>query len=73
MCQPCLQVVVVTLRLASASHFKVLRLFFFVMGKTLSCELSCTGTGLVTILLRCVGLYESLLRNDILLLVNALH
>ena len=32
---------------AWASHLKVLRQSFFVMGKALSGELSCKGTGLV--------------------------
>ena len=42
--------IVVTLTLASglASHLKVIRQsFFYVMGKALSGELSCMGTGLV--------------------------
>ena len=45
--------IVITLMLASASasalasHFKVLCLRFYAMGKALSGELSCTGTGLV--------------------------
>ena len=43
----------VTLTLASAlvSHFKVLHQSFYIMGKALSGELSCTGTGLVSLLL----------------------
>ena len=39
-----------TSALALVSHFKVLRQsFFYVMGKVLLGELSCTGTGLVCI------------------------
>ena len=44
--------IVVTLTLALASHLKVLRQsFFYAMGKGLSGELSCTGTGLVLTLI----------------------
>ena len=41
--------IVVTLTTASAlaSHFKVLRQYFYIMGKALSGELFYTGTGLV--------------------------
>ena len=38
---------VFTLTLASMSHLKVLRQFFYVMGKALSGKLSCTQTNLV--------------------------
>ena len=40
--------IVVTLMSALASHFKVLRQSFYVMGKALSSKLSCAGTGLVS-------------------------
>ena len=39
--------IVVTLTSALTSDFKVLRQRFYVMGKALSGELYCTGTGLV--------------------------
>ena len=35
--------------LSLASHFKILPQSFFVVGKALSGELSCMGTGLITV------------------------